>query len=177
MAVKLNLLPENFKLTGPIARVVKFMRPLNVILLALFLVTVIGMGGFFIFSSISLRNLAAANDSLKQQIQTQSTAQQQIVLLKDRLKLINMVQSLPDSLKNLTGVGPLLSTITGTSLVSELGVDTQKTTVSLVFKSNSDLTTFVKGLENIKTFAAVTLSAFSYNPSTGYLVSLNLGGK
>ncbi len=177
MAVKLNLLPEQFNLSGPLGSIVKFVRPLNVILLALFLATALGMGGFFIFSSISLKNLGTANANLKTQIQSQSAAQQQIVLLKDRLGKIKSVQALPNSLKNLGNIGSVLSSIAGSSFVSELGVDALKTSATIVFKSNSDLTNFVKTLSSTKSFTSITLGSFNYNPTSGYLMTLDFSNK
>jgi len=173
MAVKLNLLPENYTLTGPIGQIVKFARPVNVILLALFLVTALGMGGFFIFSSLSLRSLSAGNDSLKKQIQAQSAAQQQIVLLKDRISKIKTVQGLPTATKNLTNIDPILALITGNSILSELNVDSQKVTATIVFKSNSDLTNFLKSIDSNITYSSVSLGTFNYSPATGYQVNLS----
>jgi hypothetical protein len=172
MAIKLNLLPPDYALTGPIAQVVKFARPLNVILLALFLVMALGMGGFFIFSSLSLKSLAAGNDSLKSQIQAQSVAQQQIVLLKDRLGKIKTVQGVATAAKSLSDMNPLLSLVTGDSTLSELNVDPQKITASVAFKSNSDLTDFLKGISSNTNYSSVLLGTFNYNPAIGYQVSL-----
>lgn len=172
MAVKLNLLPADYALTGPVRQLVKAARPLNVILLALFFVTAIGMGGFFIFSSISLNNLAKENNSLKSQIQAQSTAQQQIVLLKDRLSQIKTVQAVPSASKNFDKISPILNLVTGSSFVSELGVDSQKTTSSVIFKSNSELTNFLKNVSSNTAYSTVTLGTFNYSPVMGYQVGL-----
>jgi len=173
MAVKLNLLPPDYTLTGPVGQIVKFARPLNVILLALFLVIALGMGGFFIFSSLSLRSLAASNDSLKKQIQAQSVAQQQIVLLKDRLGKIKTVQGVATAAKNLTGIDPILALVADNSALSELGIDSQKVAMTVVFKSNSDLTNFLKGVSSNITYSSVLLGTFNYTPAGGYQVSLS----
>ncbi len=174
MAVKLNLLPTDYALTGPVGQIVKFARPLNVILLALFLIMVLGMGGFFVFSSLSLRNLVADNDSLKNQIQLQSVAQQQIVLLKDRLGKIKTVQAIPTATDNLNGMDPLLVLITGNSFLSELNVDVQKVTATIIFKSNSELTNFLKAVNSNTSYSSVSLGTFNYNPTAGYQISLSL---
>lgn len=177
MAVKLNLLPTDYSLAGPIGQIVKASRPLSVISLALFLVMAVGMGGFFIFSSISLNNLNTQNSALENQIQAQASAQQQVVLLKDRIGQIKKVQALPGASKNLNNIDPVLSLLSGNSLASELDVDSQKTSVSLIFKSNSDLVSFLKGLYADKVFSSITLSGFNYNPSAGYQVDLSFVGK
>ena len=173
MAVKLNLLPEGFALTGPLGQVVKVVRSLNVILLALFLVMVIGMGGFFIFSSISLNNLNTANKNLENQIDAQSTAQQQIVLLKDRLGQIKTVQGTPGATKNFNNVSPLINLVTGDSLLSEIDIDPQKVNFSVIFKSNSDLTNFLKNLYSSKVYNSVSLATFNYSSAGGYQTGLD----
>jgi hypothetical protein len=177
MAVKLNLLPPNYALSGPIGQIVKFARPVNVILLALFIVTVVGMGGFFVFSSFSLRSLTASNDGLKKQIQAQSAAQQQMVLLKDRLGKIKTVQGVATATKNLNDINPILARLTGNSALSELNIDAQKLTATITFKSNSDLTNFLEGVGLSTNYSAITMGTFSYNPVSGYQVGLNFTKK
>jgi len=173
MALKINLLPADYALIGPVSQIVKASRPLSVILLALFLVTAVGMGGFFIFSSISLNNLSAANSSLEGQVQAQSAAQQQIILLEDRLSDIKTVQGIPSATKSLDKANPLLSLVIGSSLLSELDVVPQKTSVSIVFKSNSDLTNFLKSLYSNGNYSSVSLTSFNYSPTVGYQVGFN----
>ncbi len=173
MAVKLNLLPTDYALTGPVGQIIKFARPLNVILLALFLVMVVGMGGFFIFSSLSLKNLATGNDGLKKQIQAQSAAQQQMVLLKDRLSKIKTIQGIPTATQNLKDINPLLALITGNSFLSEFSVDSKKATATIVFKSNSELTSFLKAVNSNTSYSSIALGTFNYSPVAGYQVSLN----
>lgn len=177
MAVKLNLLPEEFLLKGPLGRAVKFVRPLTITLLALFLIMALGMGAFFIFSSFSLKNLQSSNDTLTNQIQVQAAAQQQIVLLKDRLAKIKTVQSIPTATKNLVTIEPILSALSGSSLISELDIDSQKTTTSVVFKSNSDLTNFVKSLQTNTAFSLISIGSFNYSPATGYQLGLTFTAK
>lgn len=173
MAAKLNLLPPDYAISGSVRQLLKLAKPLNVILLSLFLITVLGMGGFFIFSSFSLNNLKATNTKLEGQIKAQEAAQQQIVLLKDRLGQIKTVQSLPNAAKNLTNVDPYLSILSPNSIISELDVDAQKTSSSIVFRSNSELSAFMKNLNTNKVFSTISLNTFSFNPSGGYLVGVD----
>jgi hypothetical protein len=177
MAVKLNLLPADYSLTDSVRQLIKIARSLNVILLALFFITVIGMGGFFIFSSISLNGLIKENDNLKSQIQEKSTTQQQIVLLKDRLSQIKTVQELPNAIKNFDKISPILGLVTGNSVFSELGIDSQKITTSIIFKSNSDLTNFLKSVSSSSTYSTVSLGTFNYSPVMGYQVGLSFIAK
>lgn len=177
MAVKLNLLPDNYTLTGPVQQFIKIARSLNVILLALFLVAGFGMVVYFIFSSISLNDLAADNEAYKSQIQEMSTVQQQVVLLKDRLAQIKTVQAIPSASKNFDGISPVISLVAGNSTVSELSVDSQRTTVTAVFKSNSELTDFLKNVSSSGGYSAVSLGTFNYSPVMGYQVGMSFTAK
>jgi hypothetical protein len=177
MAVKINLLPADYTLTGPVAQFVRIARPLTVILLSLFIVTALGMGGFFVFSSISLKSLSVADSNLEKQIQTQSEAQQQIILLEDRLTQIKTVQGIPSAIKNLDNIDSLLTPVANPSLLSELDVDSQKTSASIVFKSNLDLTGFINSLSSNSTYSTISMESFSYSPASGYQVGLNFVDK
>jgi Tfp pilus assembly protein PilO len=177
MAVKLNLLPSDYTITGPLATLIKVVRPLNVTLLAIFLAAALGMTGFLIFSSVSLNNLNSTNNSLKSQIQSQQAAQQQVVLLKDRLGKIKRVIAMPSASKSLSNINPLLDSVGETSAITGLDIDLQKTKLSIDFKSNSELTNFVNGLSSQNNFSAILIDSFSYSPVTGYSVGFSFVGK
>ncbi len=176
MAVKLNLLPEEFEVSGPVAAVLKIVRPLNITLLAIFLTAALGMAGFFVFSSITLKNLNTANSSLKNEIQAQHEAQQQAVLLKDRLEKIKQISTFPNASKSFTGITPFVDSLGANSVISELSLDSQKISLTANFRSNKDLTDFMKNLGSQSTFTGITLNSFNYNPATGYLVGIIFTG-
>lgn len=177
MAVKLNLLPSDYAVSKPVATVLNIVRPLNVILLAIFLACALGMAGFFIISSVSLNDLNSTNNSLKNQIQAQQVAQQQEVLLKDRLGRIQTVYNYPSGLKNFTAISSVIGSLPVNSSVSEMDLNSEKTDLSVLFTSNSDLTNFVKTLNSQNAFAGITLNSFGYNPTNGYLVGVSFTGK
>lgn len=173
MAVKLNLLPLDYAVSDSVAQVLKISRPLNVILLGIFLVTGLSMAGFFIFSSITIKNLNTTNNTLKRQIQSLQTAQQQVVLLKDRLGKIKKAYTKPSAIKNLNTMEPVLAILPDTASVSELDIDTQKTTVTVNFKTNQGLTNFMTNVSSQTSFSSISLDSFSYGPLDGYLVGFS----
>lgn len=177
MAVKLNLLPSDYVVSDSVASVLRIVHPLNLILLGLFLVSGLGMAAFFIFSSITIKNLNATNNTLKNQIQSQQTAQQQVVLLKDRLTKIKKAFTKPSAVKNLALVDPILARALGTSSIVSLEVDAQKTVVSVNFKTNSSLTDFLANLNSLTTFSSISMNLFRYTPGEGYTVEFAFVGK
>ena len=172
MPIKINLLPAELKVSGTMGQMLRISRILGVISLAVFLVFGLGLGAFFIISSIQLNSLNSANDSLKSQLTTLKTSEAQLVVLKDRIGKIKLAQNIPTAVKNLTAFEPLVSSFSGSTVVSEIDIETAKVSTSINFKSNSDLTAFVKAISTAAIFRSVTFSSFSFSPAGGYLLGV-----
>lgn len=177
MAIKLNLLPPELAVDKNLGAALKLTRSLGIISLAAFIFFVIGVSGFFIYDSITLKNLTNDVAGLTSQISLQSTSEQQVVLLKDRIKDITTVQAIPSSLPNLIATDPFISALSTNDAVTELNIDPQKMDILLNFKSNADLTTFLKSLSSSTAFNTVTLTSFGLNPTSGYSVGVNIQKK
>lgn len=177
MAVNLNLLPPDYTVSKPIASFLKIARPLNVILLTIFLVSALGMTGFLLFGANTLKKLNSQNSIQKTKIQSLQQAQQQIVLLKDRLSKIAQVRAIDGAGKNMDAIIPYIDAIGENSTISEVSVDPAKVVMSVNFKTNSELTNFLNILSTDNPFYMVTLDSFSYGPSSGYLVGFSFVGK
>jgi competence protein ComGF len=113
MTIKLNLLPPELAVDKKTGSILKSVRAFNLILTALFVIFTIGLSAYFIFASIMLKNKLASVDSLKNKIKTLQTSEQQMVLLKDRIKKINIAQAKSSSLKNLDAIIQYVYIITG----------------------------------------------------------------
>lgn len=173
MAVKINLLPQDYTVSDSVARVIKIVRPLNVILLSIFLVAALGAAGFFILSSITIKNLSTTNSTLTNQIESLQSAQQQVVLLKDRLGKIRRIMSKPGAYKNIAPINPILVAFFGSSTLTELDADSEKTLLTLNFKSGTDLSNFLDSISENPSFSNVAMNSFNYNPSNGYTVGFS----
>lgn len=177
MAVKLNLLPQDHIVSGSLSKILKIVRPANIILLFLFLILALGISGYFILSSLTLKDLNTSKTELTNQINSQEKAQQQVILLKDRLAKIKIILTNTQLNYNLKTVEPLLTNIADTDELSELSLDPQKTDIKLVFKSNSFLKTFLDNLANQEAFAAIIMETFNYTPQNGYSFELSFAHK
>lgn len=171
MAIKINLLPTELKVSGGLSRILSVSRILGVISLAVFLVFGLGLGVFFVISSVQLNSLNSGNDALKSQVTSLKTSEAQLVVLKDRIAKIKTVQKIPTAVKNLVDFDPLVSSFSS-STVSEVDVDANKIATSINFRSNSDLASFVKAISLAPIFRSVTFSSFSFSPAGGYLIGL-----
>ncbi|KKR85150.1 MAG: hypothetical protein UU32_C0037G0009 [Candidatus Woesebacteria bacterium GW2011_GWB1_41_10] len=170
----INLLPPELKTGGIFGKAIKAVRSLTLILLSLFLVFGFGVAGFFILSSIELRNLTANGTSLKEQIKVLEVTEQKMVLLKDRIGKIRTAMNSPSVISGFEGVNLILSSLSSDSSVSELAVDSTKIDLSLAFRSPGDLSGFLTNLKNSTFFKSIVLTSFGFNPQTGYLVAVRL---
>ncbi|HET7098791.1 MAG TPA: hypothetical protein VFI61_00995 [Patescibacteria group bacterium] len=174
MAITLNLLPPELAVDKKLGSLLKGVRAMGIILLALFLVFILGVGGIFVVSTISLRSTNASLDQLKVQISSQEKTEQKLVLLKDRIKNIGVVNAKPGSLKSLNSIEPLLLTLSPDSTVTELNIDPVKVSLTINFRSNQDLSDFFENITKSEQFKSVILSSFGYNPGTGYLAGITI---
>lgn len=174
MAIKLNLLPQELAVDKTMGMVLKTTRAIGIIVTAIFIFFTIGVGVFLILSSTQLNNTQGRVQSLKSQIGSLEKSEQEVVLVKDRLKKISKVMGIANSSKNLGIVEPLLSEFSEMSKVTELNVDPSKISVLINFRNNQDMAVFFKQLNNSVDFKSAVLSSYSFNPLTGYLVGINM---
>jgi hypothetical protein len=174
MAVKFNLLPPELSVSKDLSNTLKILRALDVIGIAAFLIFGVGLGVFFIISYFSLRNINSTNSALKSQVNVRQGSEQKIVLLKDRIKKIMTAQKISDALPGLVTAEPLLANLSSSTSISQMKIDSTSTDLSLNLKSNTDLSTFLSAVEISNIFKTVTVSTFSFSPTTGYLIDVNM---
>ena len=177
MAITLNLLPPEEAVGKNLSKVLKSIRAIGVIAIAGFIIFVVGVSGFFVFSYLTLKNSQTIVADLESQIKTREVSEQQIVLLKDRIQKIASAQKSPSSMKNLGSVEPYIKSMSGESQITEMGADSKKVTITVNFKSNSELSSFLKNMTGSTVFKTVALSSFAFNPATGYALGVDIQSK
>lgn len=174
MAVNLNLLPPELTVSKTLNKLLNASRAFSVISVTAFLVFTVIVGALFVVNTISIRGLKTKNTNLQSQIKNQEASEQQLILVKDRIKKISLVQSVPSSAKSLTDIEPVLSAVSGNSSVNEFNTTQDKIGLTLGFRSNSDLTNFMKTISISTAFKSIVMSSFGFSPLTGYTVSFDL---
>jgi hypothetical protein len=176
MAVNLNLLPPELAVSKNLGRALKTLRALGVIGVAAFLIFAVGLGILFIVSTINLNGLNTNVNQLKSQVSAQEASEQQIIILKDRIAKIVEAKAVPSALKTIVNVDAFLSDLSPDSTINQFNAGSTKADISMSFKSNADLTSFLQAV-SVSSFKSVILSSFSYSPSQDYSVGVSLGGQ
>lgn len=176
MAIKLNLLPSEKRVGKDLQRILRTIRMLGVVGLGIFIIFGIVLIGFFVFRSIQLNTRDSQNSGLKSRISTLETSETKMVLLKDRIAKIKTLLNVPTALANLDNVNLALSSLASDTTINELNISTAKISLSLNFKNSNEIAVFLKSLSDTKAFKTVTISSFSFNPTSGYLISIVITG-
>jgi Tfp pilus assembly protein PilN len=168
----LNLLPPELSVSKNLNQTLKAIRALGVIGIAAFLVFGIGVGAFFIISTISLNGINANVVRLTGQISAQQKSEQQIFLVKDRIAKILTIQQFPNSLPNLETINSFLSNLSANSLINEISIDSGSVNLSVNLKTNSDLSTFLESLQSSGVFKSIIITSFKFNTASGYALEI-----
>jgi cell division protein FtsL len=168
MPVKLNLLPPELAVSKNLRQLLKVLRAMGVIGVALFLVFGMGVGIFIITSTVKLNNIDSNITQLKAQVSSQQKSEQLVILLKDRIAKTALVQKMPSSSENLKTVEPFLAGLSAGTLINQMAVSPTSTVLSVNLKTNSDLASFLNSFQASDVFKSVNLTSFSLSPITGY---------
>ncbi|MEK7550503.1 MAG: hypothetical protein AAB535_01855 [Patescibacteria group bacterium] len=168
----INLLPKEYTATSGLGKYTRFIKQFTYLTLALFLVTILGSISFLILSAMELKNLEADIGSLKTQVEFQEATETRAVLLKDRLSKIKVLRQVSSSGDKLEKISSILSKVPADSLIEEVNLDLQKTSVSINFASLQALKNFFNDLTQVNSFGQVIMKSISFAPENGYLVSL-----
>jgi hypothetical protein len=175
MPVKLNLLPQEFLVSKSLNSVLKTVRAMNVILSVAFIIFALGVGGYFLISRNTLNSTESKVDQLKTQVLAQESSEQQLILLKDRLAKISTVGSSQGTLKSIDNVDALLNGLSTNTSIEQMDAGSSKIDLSVIIKSNADLTKFMGNVADTNSFKSITLTSFGYSPLTGYALGLSFG--
>lgn len=177
MAIHLNLLPENLQISKGVSSFLKTAKALSVILIVLFSVSCLVSGALLIVNKINLDNTQKTVEQLKTQVKAQEVSEMQLVLLRDRLAKITTIKNYPTANKNIASVDSLFSNLSPNTILNQANISSNKIDISLVIRSNEDLSLFLKNIKDSTLFKTANVSSLGYNPIIGYTLALTLGGK
>ena len=172
MSVDLNLLPQDFQISKSTAKALKTIKALSVIFTVVFITFCLGIGGFFVYSKITINNTQTEVDQLKLQVKTQEKSEQELVLLKDRLDKINSIKFPSNTSSNISNMESLLANLSPGFDIDEVSINQNKMNLAVSIYSNEDLTFFMENLKNSDVFSTVNLTSLNYS-SGGYAINAN----
>ena len=168
----INLLPKDLIPGAGFIKSAGILRRLVTLGFAVFVIIAMGIVGFFIFNSLSIRNSDNKQSELKNSIKSLEQTEQGMVLVKDRIGKVQQVNALPSSAEESANLSTIFSQASGLGTLTEAIIEKEKLDTTFSVSSSSALTQLLATIVTGENYKRVELMSFSFNPNVGYLVSL-----
>lgn len=173
---KINLIPSDMAVPAEAVKIAKVISKVSIVLVIVLILVSLSVAGLFIYFNNNLLAHSAKVESLKSKVTSLSQNEQKMVLAKDRLAKINIVQN-AKSVNNEVDRFKEFSDIVSTSIdsnITEANLNTKGTEVTILSKSVTSLSEFIKPITLIKNYKTIILSSLSLNPVNGFTLTFNL---
>jgi len=174
MPKQINLLPTDLSKKSPLGKLQRNIKQITTVATSIFIVILIFVGVYLLILSSQITRSKSNQESLKASLAALEQTEQGIILVKDRLKNISSVLALSTANKGVENLNILNSAIPNGAILSEADILTEKTEVTYQVQLSSDLVGLIETISSTDFYKKILLKSFSYNPKTGYLVSLEL---
>ena len=175
MQKKINLIPSDMAVPASAVKLAKLINKISVFAVIALIVTSLSVAGLFFYYSSEVSKQNARVASLKNKITTLSQNEQKLVLAKDRLAKISVVQ-------NAKSVGNEVSrfkkfsesvSLSGT-IITEANLNSKGSEVTMLSQNSDSLAQVLKPLSKIADYKTVILSSLGFNSGTGFISTVNL---
>lgn len=171
---KINLLPVDLSPKSGLNKIAAYLKQISIYAMIVFLALGMIAGGFFIIMASQARNLENKQEALKVQLESLGQSEQSFVLVKDRLAKSKQVLGQTKSAETLASVDSLIAKMPAGVTVSEAEVSSDKTEINFLARSSTELPAIL-GTALVQTdFTKIILKSINFNPSSGYLVTLEV---
>ena len=174
MKKQINLIPSELSVPTKFVNLGNNLTKLTTLGGIILTVLVLGLVLGLVFLNLEYKKSISNVDTLKSQIVDLERNEQRLVLAKDKLSKVSTVlkiDAVDDELLAFQNFESFLSGAPGSSF-SEITMSPDKTDTSLAFSDSNSLSTLLSSLSGLAEYKQIVLSAFGFNSTSGYLVSL-----
>jgi hypothetical protein len=174
---QINLLPKDLAPKPSVVKAssaVKKLTTLGVILLIVSLVSSIGL--FIVFSN-QLRESTLRKAELEKNIKALQATEQRLVLIKDRLALINEVMGRESVADELTAISLLIGNLPEGVLIKQAKLEKSTTSTSFQAQDSLALAQMMSTVVALGQYKQVDLLSISYSPTAGFSADFKLGNQ
>ena len=176
MDKKINLIPIEMAVPARAVKIAKILNKISTVTVILLILTLIVVGSIFFYYSTQNSKINRNINSSKTKITNLEKSEQKLVLAKDRLSKIEVVQkvkSLNDEIKRYQKFSIIVSASTG-SIISEADLNSKGTEVTILSQSSDSLTEIIPLLSKLKDYGKIILSSLEFNPISGFILNIKL---
>lgn len=173
---RINLIPSEMAVPSHAIKISKVISKISVIGVVILIICLITFAGLFVYfnSRLTLKTTNVGN--LKTRIASLSQNEQKIVLAKDRIAKIKIVQndkSLSNEVVKFKEFSDLVNLNPDTG-ITEANLSAKGTEVTVISKDIASLSAFIKSITNFKDYKKIILNSLNYNQVNGFTLTFNL---
>lgn len=170
----INLIPEEVAPKGAAARLSIFLRTVSAIGLTLFILVVFGLTSYYLVNYFQLRASESRQENLKNVISSLQDTESSLILLRDRLSKVKEVYAHDSADKNINAVSQVFAQVPSGISISDFETTLKKIDMSVIAQSSLSLSQFINVLITSDLFETINLKSFSFNPTGGYVATLEM---
>ncbi|EKD62647.1 MAG: hypothetical protein ACD_52C00102G0004 [uncultured bacterium] len=174
MPSNINLLPQSGNVSTSILKASGRLVKATVVLFVAFLVFGSLGAVFLVVTNTELADKIAENDSYKANIKSLQEAEQNLVLVRDRVGKVKTIINQRDFEEKLAKIRTLIASLPVEAKPEALEINVAKSTIKLVFESSQELSVFIKFLVASSDYQLVNLNTLEFKGSGNIDLELEL---
>lgn len=170
----INLLPKELTQKGPVVVLARKLKKVAIAALILFLISAVGLIGFFLFLSFQLRASVQRQEELKVSIKSLEQTEQRLILVKDRVEKAGKVLAIESASEEVEGLKGLVLSLPVEVSLAGASLSKEAIGVTIEAVNSASLVQFFASLTVSPNFDQIVLKSLNFNPDSGYTVSLGI---
>lgn len=174
MKKQINLIPSEMSVPVKFITLGKNLAKLTTLGCITLVIIVFGLVSSLVYFNLEYKKSISNIEGLKNQVVELEKNEQRLVLAKDKLSKIATVltiDAIDDELLAFQSFESLLPGLPISSF-SEINMTSNKVDASLVFTDSGSMQNLLSSLSSLSDYNQIILSAFGFNSTSGYLISL-----
>ena len=168
----INLLPPDLTPKKSILKFTNILVKVSYTSIILLLTSIIIVFVIFFINITKIRNLEKEQTVLLNSVKEYEQTEQQITLAKDRMSIMKEIWGVKDINSFLGTFEKTLSFIDEDMTLKSSNMSSNKSDISLESTSANSVSKFMGNFITSGIYSSVSLTNFSFNPNTGYRISL-----
>ena len=171
---KINLLPTNLAAPSDVLKVVDNIKRITVTVFIIFFLVAAGGAALLFFAFRNNSDLKNKNTELETNISNLQKTEQKLVLIRDRIEKVKTINANSDASTNVDKLNRVILSKPSDISLNSATIDVDKTKFSVISKSSNTMATFLKSVAAVPDFKKISLISFTFTPSVGYDITLEI---
>lgn len=170
----INLLPSELVEKKGSYKLAESLKNVAIAGFAIFFAFLLGTTAYILILSAQVKSSDTRQVQLKQTISFLQESEQKMVLIKDRIGKAKTILAESTISTSIDNFGIINSTLPASAILTEAKINEKRTENFYMVSSSRGLVQLMSNLLASNLYSKITLKSFSFTPSSGYLVNLEL---